>query len=53
MFGIISAGTIIGFTSGVVFGNLLPFPKTVWNKITAGAGVAMVACCGYLIFQAM
>lgn len=44
---------VIGMASGVVFGNLLPFPKHIWDKITMAGGVSLASCIGWIIFKAV
>lgn len=44
---------VIGIAAGVLFGNLLPFPKHIWDKITLGGGVALVGCVGWVVYRAL
>lgn len=44
---------IIAAAAGVTFGNLLPFPKHVWEKATMGAGATLVASVGWVVYRAL
>lgn len=53
MFGIVSTQVVIAAAVGIVFGNLLPFPKAWWDKATMVVGVALVLSVGWLAFEAL
>ena len=49
----VSTQVIVAAAAGVVFGNLLPFPKHWWEKATMGAGASLVASVAWVIYKAL
>lgn len=43
--------TLMALVAGVLFGNFLPFPPDVVNKLKIGGAVSTLGCIGWLVFR--